>query len=72
VFAKAEGGTPWLAAPVSAALAMAEGDRATAHVIAEQTAQYYATSGFGRPRYAREPAAVRQAPAVESGPGRER
>jgi tetratricopeptide (TPR) repeat protein len=67
------GGAPWLAArAVSAALALAEGDPTTAHTIAEETAQDYATSGFGWPRYARELAAVRQALEVESVPGWER
>jgi len=67
------GGAPWLAArAVSAALALAEGDRETAHTIAEQTAEDYATSGFGWPRYARELAAVRRALEVESVRGRER
>ncbi len=67
------GGAPWLAArAVTAALALAEGDLTTAHTIAEETAQNYATSGFGWPRYARELAAVRQALEVESVPGRDR
>ncbi|MGI5128670.1 ATP-binding protein [Pseudonocardia sp. CA-107938] len=60
------GGAPWLAArAVSAALELAAGDRDAAHAIAEQTAEDYATAGFGWPRYARELAAVRRALGAE-------
>ncbi|MFI6503673.1 AfsR/SARP family transcriptional regulator [Nonomuraea typhae] len=61
VYAEApEGSTPWLAAEaVSAALALARGDRDTALGLAEAATGRYAASGFGWPRYADRLAAVR-------------
>ncbi|MFI6297279.1 ATP-binding protein [Nonomuraea sp. NPDC050790] len=56
-----EGSTPWLAArAVSAALALASGERAGAGKLAEATASVYAASGFGWPRYATRLAEVRR------------
>ncbi|SDM36585.1 AfsR/SARP family transcriptional regulator [Nonomuraea jiangxiensis] len=58
----AEHSIPWLAArAVSAALALAAGDRQRAGKLAEATASAYADSGFGWPRYAARLAAVRAA-----------
>ncbi|WP_157247192.1 ATP-binding protein [Nonomuraea typhae] len=62
VYAEApEGSTPWLAAEaVSAALALARGERDTALGLAEAATGRYAASGFGWPRYAGRLAAVRE------------
>lgn len=62
IFAEAPvGSTPWLAArPVSAALALAVGDREGAADLADSTAAAHAASGFGWPRYTGLLAAVQE------------
>lgn len=60
--AVAERGTTWLAArPVSAALALAAGDVATAHVLVAETYADHGAAGFGWPRYAERLRVVAQA-----------